>query len=40
MTAIIGHSHINFHPLINTMTCGTTLDGLIWRFFRATGHEP
>lgn len=30
---------VNYHPLVNTMTIGTTPDELL-RFIESTGHEP
>lgn len=36
---LMSHELLNFHPLINTMTCGIDRDDLL-RFLRSTGHEP
>jgi Ala-tRNA(Pro) deacylase len=38
-TALMAHTTINAHPLVNTMTTSIGRDDLI-SFLRATGHEP
>ncbi len=38
-TKLMGHSRVNFHPLVNTRTTGLGSSDLV-RFLRATGHEP
>ncbi len=36
---LMAHEHVNFHPLVNSMTTTVSRDGLLI-FLRATGHEP
>lgn len=36
---LMSSERLNFHPLINTMTCGIDREDLL-RFLRSTGHEP
>jgi Ala-tRNA(Pro) deacylase len=36
---LMSYELLNFHPLINTMTCGIDREDLL-RFLRSTGHEP
>jgi Ala-tRNA(Pro) deacylase len=36
---LMGSERLNFHPLVNTMTCGIDREDLL-RFLRSTGHEP
>ncbi len=37
--ALMANERLNFHPLVNTMTTGLASADL-FRFLRATGHEP
>lgn len=37
--AMMAHSLLNYHPLVNTMTTAIARDDLV-RFLQATGHEP
>jgi Ala-tRNA(Pro) deacylase len=37
--AMMRHTRLNFHPLVNTRTTGLAGEDLI-KFLRATGHEP
>lgn len=36
---LVASERLNFHPLVNTMTCGIDREDLL-RFLRSTGHEP
>ncbi len=36
---LMEHERVNFHPLVNTMTTGSSREDLV-RFLSATGHEP
>jgi Ala-tRNA(Pro) deacylase len=36
--ALMKHSALNFHPLVNTMTTAVSPDGIL-RFLEATGHK-
>lgn len=36
---LIASERLNFHPLINTMTCGIDREDLL-KFLRSTGHDP
>lgn len=36
---LMAADRLNFHPLVNTMTCGIDRDDLLV-FLRSTGHEP
>jgi Ala-tRNA(Pro) deacylase len=37
--ALMEHTTLNFHPLINTMTTSLRRDDLL-KFLVSTGHEP
>jgi Ala-tRNA(Pro) deacylase len=37
--ALMAHTSINFHPLVNTMTTSIGRDDLL-KFLKSTGHEP
>lgn len=37
--AMMQHAHLNYHPLVNTMTTTIARAGLL-RFIEATGHRP
>ncbi len=37
--ALFDHALLNFHPLVNTMTCAIGPDDLV-RFIEACGHSP